>query len=86
MTAKEVLDNRYKSLEANQRVQTEISKATALSMFKSTHEPEANFTYLSVDKNQLNHIGIEYIDLGCRYLETENYTFSSYCLSKVLNV
>ena len=82
MTAKDVLDKRYKSLETNQRVQSAISKATALSMFKSTHEPEANYTYLSVDKNQLNHIGIEYIDLGCRYFETEDYTLSSSCLSK----
>lgn len=82
MTAREVLDNRYKSLEANQRVQTTISKATALSMFKSTHEPKANYTYLSIDKNQLNHIGIEYIDLGCKYFETEDYTLSSFCLSK----
>lgn len=82
MTVKDVLDKRYKSLETNQRVQSAISKATALSMFKSTHEPEANYTYLSVDKNQLNHIGIEYIDLGCRYFETEDYTLSSSCLSK----
>ena len=82
MIAKEVLDNRYKSLEANQRVQTAISKATALSMFKSTHEPEANYTYLSVDKNLLNHIGIEYLDMGCKYFDTENYTLSSSCLTK----
>lgn len=82
MTAKEVLDNRYKSLEANQRAETEISKATALFMFKSTHEPKANYTYLSVDKDMLNHIGIEYIDLGCRYFEAEDYVLSSSCLSK----
>lgn len=82
MIAKETLDNRYRSLETNQLVQTAISKATALFMFKSTHEPKANYTYLSVDKDMLNHIGIEYIDLGCRYFDAEDYVQSSLCLSK----
>lgn len=82
MTTKEVLDYRYNSLESNYRVQSTISKATALFTFKSTNEPEANYTYLSVDKDLLNHIGIEYIDLGCRYLGVKDYTTSSTCLTK----
>lgn len=39
MISKEALDNKYKALENSRRVQLTISKATALFMFKSTHEP-----------------------------------------------
>lgn len=43
MISKEALDNKYKALENSRRVQLTISKATALFMFKSTHEPAKNY-------------------------------------------
>lgn len=82
MISKEALDNRYKALESSRRVQLTISKATALFMFKSTHEPAKNYANLSVDNNSVNHIGIEYIDLGCRYFTLEDYSSSSACFTK----
>lgn len=82
MISKESLDNKYKALENSHHVQTAISKATALFMFKSTHEPAKNYAYLSVDYDSINHIGIEYIDLGCRYFVLGDYTLSSACFTK----
>lgn len=82
MISKEVLDNKYKALESSRRVQLTISKATALFMFKSTHEPAKNYANLSVDYDSINHIGIEYIDLGCRYFALEDYSSSSACFTK----
>lgn len=82
MISKEALDNRYKALESSRRVQLTISKATALFMFKSTHEPAKNYANLSVDNDSVNHIGIEYIDLGCRYFTLEDYSSSSACFTK----
>lgn len=82
MISKEVLDNKYKALESSRRVQLTISKATALFMFKSTHEPAKNYANLSVDNDSINHIGIEYIDLGCRYFTLEDYSSSSACFTK----
>ena len=82
MISKEALDNKYKALESSRRVQLTISKATALFMFKSTHEPAKNYANLSVDYDSINHIGIEYIDLGCRYFALENYSLSSACFTK----
>ena len=79
MISKEALDNKYKALENSRRVQLTISKATALFMFKSTHEPAKNYANLSVDYDCINHIGIEYIDLGCRYFALEDYSSSSAC-------
>lgn len=82
MISKEALDNKYKALESSRRVQLTISKATALFMFKSTHEPAKNYANLSVDNDNVNHIGIEYIDLGCRYFALEDYSSSSACFTK----
>lgn len=82
MISKEALDNKYKALENSRRVQLAISKATALFMFKSTHEPAKNYANLSVDYDSINHIGIEYIDLGCRYFALEDYSLSSACFTK----
>ena len=82
MIPKEALDNKYKAMESNLRVQLTISKATALFMFKSTHEPATNYANLSVDYDSINHIGIEYIDLGCRYFALEDYSSSSACFTK----
>ena len=82
MISKEALDNKYKALESSRRVQLAISKATALFMFKSTHEPAKNYANLSVDYDSINHIGIEYIDLGCRYFALEDYSSSSACFTK----
>ena len=82
MISKEALDNKYKALESSRRVQLTISKATALFMFKSTHEPAKNYANLSVDNDSINHIGIEYIDLGCRYFTLEDYSSSSACFTK----
>ena len=82
MISKEALDNKYKALESSRRVQLTISKATALFMFKSTHEPAKNYANLSVDNDNINHIGIEYIDLGCRYFALEDYSSSSACFTK----
>lgn len=82
MISKEALDNKYKALESSRRVQLTISKATALFMFKSTHEPAKNYANLSVDNDSINHIGIEYIDLGCRYFALEDYSSSSACFTK----
>ena len=82
MISKEALDNKYKALENSRRVQLTISKATALFMFKSTHEPAKNYANLSVDYDSINHIGIEYIDLGCRYFALEDYSSSSACFTK----
>ena len=82
MISKEALDNKYKALESSHRVQLTISKATALFMFKSTHEPAKNYANLSVDNDNINHIGIEYIDLGCRYFALEDYSSSSACFTK----
>lgn len=82
MISKEALDNKYKALENSRRVQLAISKATALFMFKSTHEPAKNYANLSVDYDSINHIGIEYIDLGCRYFALEDYSLSSVCFTK----
>lgn len=82
MISKEALDNKYKALESSHRVQLTISKATALFMFKSTHEPAKNYANLSVDYDCINHIGIEYIDLGCRYFALEDYSLSSVCFTK----
>lgn len=82
MISKEALDNKYKALESSRRIQLTISKATALFMFKSTHEPAKNYANLSVDNDCINHIGIEYIDLGCRYFALENYSLSSACFTK----
>lgn len=82
MISKESLDNKYKALESSSRVQLTISKATALFMFKSTHEPAKNYANLSVDYDSINHIGIEYIDLGCRYFALEDYSLSSACFTK----
>ena len=82
MISKEALDNKYKALENSRRVQLTISKATALFMFKSTHEPAKNYANLSVDYDSINHIGIEYIDLGCRYFALEDYSSSSVCFTK----
>lgn len=82
MISKEALDNKYKALESSRRIQLTISKATALFMFKSTHEPAKNYANLSVDYDCINHIGIEYIDLGCRYFELEDYSLSSACFTK----
>lgn len=82
MISKEALDNKYKALESSRRVQLTISKATALFMFKSTNEPAKNYANLSVDYDSINHIGIEYIDLGCRYFAFEDYSASSACFTK----
>ena len=82
MISKEALDNKYKALESSRRVQLTISKATALFMFKSTHEPAKNYANLSVDNDNINHIGIEYIDLGCRYFALEDYSSASACFTK----
>lgn len=82
MISKEALDNKYKALESSRRVQLTISKATALFMFKSTHEPVKNYANLSVDNDNINHIGIEYIDLGCRYFALEDYSSASACFTK----
>lgn len=82
MISREALDNKYKALESSRRVQLTISKATALFMFKSTHEPAKNYANLSVDNDNINHIGIEYIDLGCRYFALEDYSSSSACFTK----
>ena len=82
MISKEALDNKYKALESSRRIQLTISKATALFMFKSTHEPAKNYANLSVDYDCINHIGIEYIDLGCRYFALEDYSLSSACFTK----
>ena len=82
MISKEALDNKYKALENSRRVQLTISKATALFMFKLTHEPAKNYANLSVDYDSINHIGIEYIDLGCRYFTLEDYSSSSACFTK----
>ena len=82
MISKEALDNKYKALESSRRVQLTISNATALFMFKSTHEPAKNYANLSVDNDNINHIGIEYIDLGCRYFALEDYSSSSACFTK----
>lgn len=53
MISKEALDNKYKALENSRRVQLTISKATALFMFKSTHEPAKNYANLSVDNDSM---------------------------------
>lgn len=82
MISREAVDNKYKALESSRRVQLTISKATALFMFKSTHEPAKNYANLSVDNDNINHIGIEYIDLGCRYFALEDYSSSSACFTK----
>lgn len=82
MVSKSALDKRYEALEQSRQVQLEISKAEALFMFKSTNEPIENYDYLSVDNDHINHIGIEYIDLGCKYFELEDYAKSSSCFTK----
>lgn len=82
MISKEALDIKYKAWESSRRVQLTISKATALFMFKSTHEPATNYANLSVNYDSINHIGIEYIDLGCRYFALEDYSLSSSCFTK----
>ena len=82
MMSKEELDNKLKLLEMSTSVQTAISKAVARSLFRITNEPKDNYAYLSVDDNLTNHIGIEYIDLGCKFFLIEDYPTSSYCFTK----
>ena len=82
MMSKDKLDNKLHLLETNTHVQTNISKAVARSLFRSTNEPKENYAYLKVDDDLTNHIGIEYIDLGCRFFLVEDYASSSYCFTK----
>lgn len=80
--SREALDKKLQLLEMNTSVQTAISKAVARSLFRTTNEPKENYAYLSVDDNLTNHIGIEYIDLGCKFFLIEDYPTSSYCFTK----
>ena len=77
MRAKEYLDNKFNALESDNQLQTEFAKASALFMYQSTGEAEKNFRKISVDEVRVNQIGIEYIDLECRYFEVEDYEMSS---------
>lgn len=80
--SKEELDKKLQLLEMSTSVQTAISKAVARSLFRTTNEPKENYAYLSVDDDLTNHIGIEYIDLGCKFFLIEDYQSSSYCFTK----
>lgn len=82
MRAKDYLDKKFNALESDNQIQTELAKVSALFMYRSTGESEKNFRGISVDEAHINQIGIEYIDLGCRYFEAENYKMSSTCLTK----
>ena len=82
MRAKEYLDNKFNALESDNQLQTEFAKASALFMYQSTGEAEKNFRKISVDEVRVNPIGIEYIDLECRYFEVEDYEMSSTSLTK----
>ena len=82
MMSREALDKKLQLLEMSTSVQTAISKAVARSLFRTTNEPKENYSYLSVDDNLTNHIGIEYIDLGCKFFLIEDYPSSSYCFTK----
>lgn len=82
MRAKEYLDNKFNALESDNQLQTEFAKASALFMYRSTGEAEKNFREISVDEVRVNQIGIEYIDLGCRYFEVEDYEMLSTSLTK----
>lgn len=82
MRAKEYLDNKFNALESDNQLQTEFAKASALFMYRSTGEAEKNFREISVDEVRVNQIGIEYIDLECRYFEVEDYEMSSTSLTK----
>ena len=80
--SREALDKKLQLLEMSKSVQTAISKAVARSLFRTTNEPKENYAYLSVDDNLTNHIGIEYIDFGCKFFLIEDYPTSSYCFTK----
>lgn len=82
MRAKEYLDKKFNALECDNRIQTELAKASALFMYKFTGEAGRKIQGISVDEVYVNQIGIEYIDLGCRYFEAGNYKMSSTCLTK----
>ena len=82
MRAKEYLDKQFNALESDKQIQTELAKASALFMYRSTGESEKNFREISVDEAHVNQIGIEYIDLGCRYFEIRDYNRASACLTK----
>ena len=82
MRSKEYLDKKFNAWESDKQIQTELAKASALFMYRSTGESEKNFRGISVDEAHVNQIGIEYIDLGCRYFEIRDYNRASACLTK----
>lgn len=82
MRTKEYLDQKFNSLESDKQIQTELAQASALFMYRSTVEAEKHYREISVDEVHVNQIGIEYIDLGCRYFEIKDYNRASTCLTK----
>lgn len=82
MRAKDYLDKKFYALESDSQIQMELAKASALFMYRFTGGVEKNFRGISVDEVRVSQIGIEYIDLGCRYFETGDYKMSSTCLTK----
>lgn len=82
MRSKEYLDQKFNSLESDKQIQTELAQASALFMYRSTVEAEKHYREISVDEVHVNQIGIEYIDLGCRYFEIKDYNRASTCLTK----